>query len=146
QHADALLSVHGGRHPIWYSQSDCRRIGHLSRRRREVGEKPGFHAGERRGGDQSSRFGMYRDDDAVYPGASDVVERRYRKVTQNDERRMQNEEEIRDVPVLPVAPAVGETPPPLSYAIPGSIQPADSRFVCEFLPDGVRMTEPAYLF
>lgn len=40
-------------------------------------------------------------------------------------------------------PVIEETAPPvLSYANLRGLQPSDSRFVCEVLPDGVRLTEP----
>jgi hypothetical protein len=57
---------------------------------------------------------------------------------------MQNEEGNGEIPVLPIALIDGDVvlPAMLAYATPGNIQPPGSRFICEFLSDGLRLTEP----
>jgi hypothetical protein len=68
--------------------------------------------------------------------------------TSGNDRHAMNEEADQNaaVPGVPIAQVVGteSAPAKLWYATAGNIQPPNSRIVCEILPDGVRLTEPAY--
>jgi hypothetical protein len=72
----------------------------------------------------------------------------YGNESENHERSIPPEAGASDAAILPVEPLAGDptVAATLSYETPGNIQPPGSRFVCEILPNGVRLTEPPDAF